>query len=162
MSSNKDSSADARFEDAREAALNLGALDIDDLQVISGLAQDAIFPITEMKWQKRPRRFVLLLNRFRWEEGGAARPVAERVQSLLVIENVLGLASQGVDRSDNDLILSLLTITFEPGDDGAGQVLLTLAGDGAIRAEVEALDVTLRDVTRPYVAPSGKVPQHPE
>lgn len=162
MSSKKDSSTDARFEDAREAALNLGALDIDDLQVISGLAQDAIFPITEMKWQKGARRFALLINRFRWEDDGAARPVPERVQSLLMIQNVMGLASHGVDRGDSDLVLSLLTITFEPGEDGTGNVLLTLAGDGAIRAEVEALDVTLRDVTRPYVAPSGKAPQHPK
>jgi hypothetical protein len=35
-----------------------------------------------------------------------------------------------------------------------------LAGDGAIRLEVEALEVILRDVTRPYRAPSGKVPRH--
>ena len=31
---------DARFEDGREAPLNLGALDADDLKVISSLAQD--------------------------------------------------------------------------------------------------------------------------
>ncbi|MEL6416944.1 MAG: DUF2948 family protein, partial [Pseudomonadota bacterium] len=45
-------------------------------------------------------------------------------------------------------------------EDAAGQVLLTLAGDGAIRLEVEALEVTLKDVTRPYRAPSGKAPDH--
>ncbi|WP_281968584.1 DUF2948 family protein [Roseovarius nanhaiticus] len=151
---------DARFEDARGGALNLGALDLDDLQVISGLSQDAIFPITEMKWQKGARRFALLLNRFRWEDAGAGRHAPERVQSVLVIDNVLGVASQGIDRSDPDVILSLLTVTFEPGEDAAGHVLLTLAGDGAIRLEVEALDVTLKDVTRPYVAPSGKAPHH--
>ncbi len=33
-------------------------------------------------------------------------------------------------------------------------MVLTLAGDGAIALEVEALDVTLKDVTRPYIAPS--------
>ncbi|SEL13279.1 Protein of unknown function [Roseovarius nanhaiticus] len=151
---------DARFEDARGGALNLGALDLDDLQVISGLSQDAIFPITEMKWQKGARRFALLLNRFRWEDAGAARHAPERVQSVLVIDNVLGVASQGIDRSDPDVILSLLTVTFEPGEDVSGHVLLTLAGDGAIRLEVEALNVTLKDVTRPYVAPSGKAPHH--
>ncbi|KKM80919.1 hypothetical protein LCGC14_1335040 [marine sediment metagenome] len=42
-----------------------------------------------------------------------------------------------------------------------GRVILTLAGDGAIALDVEALEVTLRDVTRPYIAPSGKAPQHP-
>ena len=151
---------DAKFEDAREAALNLGALDADDLQVISGLAQDAVFPITEMKWQKGARRFALLINRFRWEDAGAARHAPERVQSLLVVGGVLGVASQGIDRDDPDVILSLLSVTFEPGEDAAGHVLLTLAGDGAIRLEVEALDATLKDVTRPYVAPSGKAPHH--
>ncbi len=155
-------SDDAKFEDAREAALNLGAVDVDDLQVLSGLAQDAVFPITEMKWQKGARRFALLINRFRWEDAGAARHAPERVQSLLVIGDVLSVSSQGIDRNDAELILSLLSVTFEPGEDGAGHVLLTLAGDGAIRLEVEALDATLKDVTRPYIAPSGKTPQHPD
>ena len=40
--------------------------------------------------------------------------------------------------------------------------MLTLAGDGAIALEVEALEVTLQDVTRPYRAPSGKAPAHPD
>ena len=48
---------DATFEDGREAPLNLGALDAEDLQVISSLCQDAVFPITEMRWQMRQRRF---------------------------------------------------------------------------------------------------------
>ncbi|HEY9038911.1 MAG TPA: DUF2948 family protein [Roseovarius sp.] len=152
---------DARFEDASEAALNLGALDAGDLQVISGLAQDAVFPVTEMAWRPGERRFVLLLNRFRWEDDTDAH-APERVQSLLVIDNVLRVASLGIARADPDLILSLLSITFEPGEDCAGHVLLTLAGDGAIRLQVEALDVTLKDVTRPYLAPSGKTPHHPD
>lgn len=155
---------DATFEDGREAPLNLGAQDADDLQVISTLAQDAVFPITEMTWQARHQRFGLLVNRFRWEDAAAAQTRGrrvERVQSVLVVDNVLHVASQGIDRQDPDVILSLLSVTFEPGEDGAGHVLLTLAGDGAIRLSVEALDVTLKDVTRPYLAPSSKIPHHP-
>ncbi|MFU8777894.1 MAG: DUF2948 family protein [Roseovarius sp.] len=151
---------DAKFEDGREAPLNLGAMEEEDLKVISSLAQDAVFPITEMTWQPARCRFGLLLNRFRWEDRGLARHGPERVQSLLVVDNVLRVASQGIDRSDKDTILSLLAITFEPGAEGAGHVLLTLAGDGALRLEIEALEVTLKDVTRPYRAPSGKVPNH--
>jgi|TARA_R110000851_G_scaffold47116_2_gene114532 hypothetical protein len=151
---------DAKFEDGREAPLNLGAMEAEDLQIISSLAQDAVFPITEMTWQPAKRRFGLLLNRFRWEDQGRERHGPERVQSLLVVDNVLRVASQGIDRSDKDTILSILAITFESGADGAGHVLLTLAGDGALRLEVEAIEVTLKDVTRPYRAPSGKVPHH--
>lgn len=155
---------DATFEDGREAPLYLAAMDPEDLQVLSALTQDAVFPITEMRWQPRARRFALLINRFRWEDLPAAERRGrkpERVQSLLVVDNVLKAASQGFDRSDKDLILSLLAVTFEPGEDGTGDVLLTLAGDGAVRLSVEALEVTIKDVTRPYVAPSGKAPDHP-
>ncbi|MBY6057555.1 DUF2948 family protein [Leisingera daeponensis] len=155
--------ADASFEDGREAPLNLGALEEEDLKVLSSLLQDAVFPVTEMSWRSAERRFALLVNRFRWEDRDAAERrgrAYERVQSLLVIDNVLGVSSQGVDRKDKDLILSLLSVTFEPGEDGAGHVLLTLAGDGAVRLSVEALEVSLRDVTRPYRAPSGQAPDH--
>ena len=156
---------DARFEDGGETPLRLMALDTDDLEVISALAQDAVFPITEMSWQPARRRFALLLNRFRWEDAETAarreRPV-ERVQSMLVVSDVLKVQSQGVDRAEKDLVLSLLSMSFEPGEDGTGRLVLTLAGDGALALEVEALDVTLQDVTRPYVAPSHQTPHHPE
>lgn len=151
---------DATFEEGREAPLNLGAFDPDDLQVISALTQDAVFTITEMSWKAGQRRFAILLNRFRWEDQGRARHAPERVQSVLVVDNVLRVASQGIERSQSDTILSLLSISFHPGEEGSGHVLLTLAGDGALRLEVEALEVTLKDVTRPYVAPSRKTPDH--
>jgi Protein of unknown function (DUF2948) len=155
---------DATFDEGREAPLNLGAGDGDDLAIISSLIQDSVFPVTEMKWNAGQNRFALLLNRFRWEDEEAARKrgrAFERVQSLLVVDNVLGVASQGIERGDKDLVLSLLSIAFEPGEDCAGVVLLTLAGDGAIRLNVEALEVTIKDVTRPYQAPSHKAPDHP-
>ncbi|MEM9637446.1 MAG: DUF2948 family protein [Pseudomonadota bacterium] len=153
---------DARFEDGREAPLNLGALDAEDLPVLSALTQDAVFPATEMRWDRAARRFALLLNRFRWEEGPARAASPERVQSMLVFEGVTGVASNGIDRADPDTVLSLLSLTFEQTDPPAGYVLLTLAGDGAIRISVEALEVNLKDVTKPYIAPSKKTPEHPE
>jgi hypothetical protein len=153
-------SNDASFHDGRESPLNLGAVDADDLKIISALAQDAVLPISEMRWQPQQRRFALLLNRFRWEDRGRDRHGAERVQSLLVFGDVLSVASQGIDRGEKDMVLSLLSIDWEPGEDAAGTVLLTLAGDGALRLACEALDVTLKDVTRPYRAPSGRAPHH--
>ena len=153
-------SEDASFEDGREAPLNLGALDSEDLQVISSLIQDAVLPVSEMSWRPKDRRFALLVNRFRWEDEGRDRHGSERVQSLLVIDHVLRVASQGVHPREKETILALLSISFESVEDSAGQLQLTLAGDGAIRLDVEALEVTLKDVTRPYRAPSGKAPDH--
>jgi len=150
---------DARFEDGREVPLYLGAFDADDLQVISGLAQDSVFPISEMTWRAGERRFALLLN----VSGGRSGPRAACPRAGEVAagdrQRAAG-ASQGIDRDDADTVLSLLSVGFEPSGDGAGDVMLTLAGDGAIRLEIEALEVTLKDVTRPYLAASGKVPHH--
>lgn len=156
---------DARFEDGAERPLRLKALDAEDLPILAALLQDSVFPITEMKWDRANRRFALLLNRFRWEDKTAAERRSrdfERVQSVLAIEDVTRVASQGIDRSDKEIVLSLMTLTFQPGDDGTGRIEITLAGDGAIALDVEALEITLRDVTRPYAAPSGKAPDHPE
>ena len=156
---------DARFEDGADAPLRLKALDADDLAVVSSLVQDSVFPSSEMVWKSKERRFALLLNRFRWEDADKAQArnrAFERVQSVLAIEDVTAVRSQGVPRGDADTVLSLLSISFEAGEDGTGTVILTLAGDGAIALSVEALEVVLRDVTRPYVAPSHKAPQHPE
>ncbi|MCV2894296.1 DUF2948 family protein [Lentibacter sp. XHP0401] len=153
-------SADASFEDGAERPLNLGAMDLDDLKVISALVQDAVFPITEMKYDRKARRFALLLNRFRWEDKGQGRHAPERVQTVLAFDNVLGVATQGIERGDKDMVLSLLTAEWEAGTAPAGKLVLTLAGDGAIRLDCEALEVTLKDVTRPYRAPSRKRPSH--
>lgn len=152
---------DALFEDGREAPLNLGALDAEDLSVISALVQDAVLPAMEMRWDRAASRFALLLNRFRWEDGPARATSPERVQSILVFEGVRGVASNGIDRADDQTVLSLLSVTFEATEAPSGHVILTLAGDGALRLSVEALEATLKDVTKPYVAPSRKTPDHP-
>ncbi len=156
--------SDARFEDGVERPLRLAAQDMDDLKVLSALVQDAVFPVTEMTWDAKRHRFGLLINRFRWEDRARAEVAGdfERVQSVLVVNDVLAVASNGIDRDDRDLILSLLAIEFQAVEGGAGNVHLILAGDGEIRLAVECLDVVLSDVTRPYRAPSRKAPQHPE
>ena len=152
---------DARFEDGREAPLNLGALEPADLEVISSLVQDAIFPASEMRWDRKNQRFALLVNRVRWEDQGKNRHAPERVQSVLMISNVQSVASQGIPKGDADTILSLLTVSFEETDAPSGHLTLTLAGDGALRLTLEALEVSLKDVTKPYIAPSKKLPHHP-
>jgi len=153
---------DARFEDGDDAPLRLIAQDVRDLQVLASLVQDAVVPSTEMTFAKRQHRFALLLNRFRWEDSPAAkregRPF-ERVRSLLVFDTVLGVRSQNLDRGDKDAVLSVLSIGFSPQDQG-GVVEIVLAGGGTIALQVEALEATLTDVSRPYHANSGQAPKH--
>lgn len=155
--------ADARFEDGGEAPLHLMARAAEDMAVLSALMQDAVLPVEEMRWDRRARRFALLINRFRWEDSDFAevsgRPY-ERVRSLVTIQDVLSVRSQGLDPREGDQVLEILSLGWRPGDDGTGHLLLTLAGDGAVEIAVETLEIHLTDVTRPYVAPSRKKPDH--
>jgi hypothetical protein len=156
---------DATFEEGTENPLALKAETVEDLAVLSAIVQDSVLPMGEMRFDRKRRELALLINRFRWEDRDQAeargRPY-ERVRAVLRIGGALSVASQGIDRKDADTILSVLSITWEAGEDGAGRLVLTLAGDGAIAVTAECLDVSLRDVTRPYAAPSGKMPRHPD
>jgi len=154
---------DAKFEDGAEQPLRLKAQDADDLKIISTLIQDAVLPLKETSWQPEANRFGLLLNRFRWEDKTQAERGNrdyERVQAVMVVDNVLNVSSMGVDKSDKDQIISILSVDFKAGTDGEGQLVFTLAGDGALALDVECLEVTLKDVTKPYKAVSKSAPSH--
>ncbi|AGT07939.1 DUF2948 family protein [Paracoccus aminophilus] len=156
--------SDASFHDADPGPLALAAADGDDLQVIAALAQDAVLPVSDISYDSKRRYLALLLNRFRWEDLEEAqrdqRPY-ERVRSLLVLSDVVRVQGDGIDRQDKDLVLELLSIGWEPGEDGCGRILLQFAGDGTLMVDVECVNAELRDVTRPYIAPSQRVPSHP-
>ena len=154
---------DAVFNDALDRPLNLGAQDAEDLQIISSLTQDAILTLDDLNWSRAKRQLVFLLKRFRWEDVELAKLQGrdpERVQSLLVIQNATGLASKGIDRKQADVVLSLMSLEFLGAEDGIGDLILTFSGEGALKVPVDGLVVALRDVTRPYVAPSKQVPNH--
>jgi hypothetical protein len=156
-------SGDARFEDGAERPLRLRGESAEDLVILASFLQDAVTMIGDIAWMPRRRRFVLLLNRFRWEDSAAADRQDrdfERVRTMLRFDGVLRARSDGVDPRTKETVLSLLDIAFAPDQDGAGRVRLIFAGDGEIALDVECLDVTLADVSRPYATPSGRAPNH--
>ncbi|GLQ36129.1 hypothetical protein GCM10007939_24130 [Amylibacter marinus] len=148
---------DARFEDGSEKPIRLKAQDADDIAVISSLVQDAILPASEIAWLPAENRFGLLLNRFRWENKNQD---AERVQTVLVFDSITKAKTDGVDPANKEQILSILSLSFTPTEDGSGWLTLTLAGDGEIALFAECIDITLKDATKPYIAPSKRRPTH--
>jgi hypothetical protein len=129
--------------------IRLRAKDVDDLGVVSAMIQDALVPLSDMAFAPEQRRFVVALNRFRWDD---PQPPT-RTHSLLAVEQVDRVQMRGIDRSDRDRILNILSLSFA---DGA--VALTLSGGGVIRLEVAALDCFLEDVGEPW--PSQRKPEH--
>ena len=92
------------------------------------------------------RRFTIETNRFRWEDIDPKRKTQMRVRTIVGIDGVLSVKARGLNKSDPELVVSLLSVEFEPGDASpAGQLKLLFAGDGEIILDVECLDVTLLD-----------------
>jgi len=84
---------DARFQDGVEKPLYIGAIDPADIEVMSAFLQDAVVPVSEMKWRKQHRQLAVLLNRFRWEDKDHPCPI-KRVKAPRKMFNLHFLALQ--------------------------------------------------------------------
>ena len=47
---------DASFSDGADSALYLGAVTLEDLEVISSILQDGIFCLKDLAWSKKKRQ----------------------------------------------------------------------------------------------------------
>ena len=139
--------------------LRLRAIDQLDLSVVAAHLQDAVAKVADMGLDAKRRRFAILFNRFMWEDveddkGRGPKPDKEapfrRVRSALHVDSVLRVQSSGLRLTNKDAIAELLTLKFEPASEPAGVLAMTFAGGGALKLEVECLDVWLSDISAPW------------
>jgi hypothetical protein len=135
--------------------LRLLAQDAEDLAVISAALQDAVAKIGDIAFDARARRLTLAFNRFRWEADGKTR---ERVRSGLQLGGVMTVRSRNLRRDAKGAVVELLALTFEPAEAPGGAIVLTFAGGGDLRAEVECVEAVLADVSTPW--PTPRAPTH--
>ena len=133
------------------AQLKLMALDGDDLQVISSCCQDAVLKVGDLEYLSTLKQFTLSLNRFAWEQDGKSK-TPERRKSVLHFARVNHVRVSGINRTDKEMVLSLLAVLFEPGEEPGGEVELVFAGDGAIRLTVECIEAQLSDLPAAWEA----------
>ena len=122
--------------------LKLTAKDTEDLKVISAHMQDALVRLADIRYLAKSRQFAFVANRFAWEQ----QPKSERRRTGLHFEHVLSVKQHGIVTQAKDAILSLLAITFEPGPEPSGAVVLTFSANCTIRLNVEYLDLHLKDL----------------
>ena len=135
------------------------AVDVEDLKVIATLVQDSVITVSEISWRPKQNRFALLINRARWEDQVEVSSI-ERVQSVLVFDDISKVSTLGIDQNISENILSLLTITWEASSDTTGVFQLVFSGNSIISLNAECINIFLQDVTRPYQATSKKRPKH--
>jgi hypothetical protein len=122
------------------------ALDREDLEVISTHLQDAAVKVADVVWRPEEERLVIALNRFDWCSAEGDRPEFRRCRSALRFERVSACKCRSVNPAGKDAVLNLLAIEFAETDAPAGVVTLIFSGGGALRLEVECLEVELADL----------------
>ena len=134
-----------------ESSLKLKVADEEDLAVLAGLLQDALVPIQDVAFMPEEKRFILVANRYRWENPNAS----ERVNCVVTLEGITRVSSRDIDRSKRADILELLTIMVEES-----ALLLVFAGGGLIRLEAETISGHAADTGLPW--PTQWRPRHPD
>ena len=147
-------------DDSRQL-LKLTALDSEDLEVISAHMQDAALLVGDITYLPRQKKLALVANRFDWEgaeaTGGAG--AFRRCRCGLQVNRVFAVKFSNVRRESPDAVLSLLAILFHPGPEAPGGTIeLTFSGGGAMRAEVECIEVALDDLGHSWETP--RKPDH--
>jgi len=138
------------------AALKLRAEDAEDLAVISACLQDALVPVRDLAYVPEDRTFLLVANRFRWENGLSPAPgeaAYERTLCGITFSEVAAVSYNGFRRTEDSRILSLLAIRPE---DGA--VHLEFSGGATIRLEVARILCLAKDLGEPW--PTQWQPRH--
>ena len=139
--------------------LKLTALDADDLGVISAACQDALVAVRDCAHFKDEKRFVLLLNRFRWEADPTVEAAYSRTHSALVFNEVTTVRHHKIPLDEPDRMLELLALVLDYRGDGERSVTLRFAAGRAIRLEIARLACHLGDVGEPWATPWK--PAHP-
>lgn len=146
------------------AELKLIAFDADDLSVMSAHLQDAVLKVGDIAYLPREKRFAAIGNRFDWadalEDGGNGAKEYMRRRAALRFERVLGAQVQGIDLARKETVISLLAVSYQPGEAPAGDVTLHFADGGAIRLRVECIEAELKDLGPVWGVAS--MPKHPD
>ena len=128
----------------------------EGLTVISAALQDAIVRVGDIHFDRDGRSMVMIASRYCHETD-----VPTRIKAGLGLHNVLSAKMKGINRSDPDAFLVLLSIAFTPADEPpGGDITLIFAGGGEIRIETECLEVRLVDIQNERA--TKNIPLHPD
>ncbi len=128
--------------------LRLLAHTAEDMTVISALVQDAAVRRADIHYDSKARRFVLLLQRYRWE----ADKTRTRVRSALKIDHAIAAKSRGEIGEALALLSVEAHIVSANPDDPAVDIVLRFSGDATIRIAADSPSVTLEDLTDAWTA----------
>ena len=119
----------------------------EDLRVISAYSQDSIVATKDMIFLKKNRIFVMVVNRFMWEdiEKGIYRQ-NKRIKCAIKFEGILKVKSKKINQKNRNKRLECLAIKCNEILNKNYKINFFFAGGGMITLISESVDVTMNDL----------------
>ena len=119
----------------------------EDLKVISAYTQDSIVAIKNMIFLKKNRIFVMIVNRFMWEdvEKGIYRQ-NKRIRCAIKFEGILKVKSKKINQKNRNKCLECLAIKCNEILGKNYEIIFFFSGGGIITLIVEFIEVLMRDL----------------
>ena len=131
--------------------LKLSGKNQEDLKVISAYLQDSILVIKDAVFLKQNRTFVMIVNRFMWEdaEKGVFRQ-NKRIRCAVKFDEVIKVESKNINQKNKNKPLECLAIKCSPTFHETYKIRIFFAGDSIITIISEVIEVALHDLGIPW------------
>ena len=123
----------------------------EDLKIISAYLQDSIVLIRDIVFLKKNRVFIMILNRFMWEdiEKGVFRK-NKRIRCAVKFEEVLKVHSKNINQKKKSKPLEYLAIKASLTPDNTFKIKIFFSGDSIITIVSEVIEVAMNDLGKPW------------
>ena len=131
--------------------LKLKGKSIEDLKIISSYLQDSIVQTKDIIFLERNRIFIIILNRFMWEdiEKGIFRK-NRRIRCALKFEEVLEVKSKNINQRNKNKPLEYMAIKSNILSNNNFQIKIFFSGGGVITVVSEIIKVLINDLGKPW------------
>ena len=118
-----------------------------DLKVISAYLQDSIVTVKDMVFLKQNRIFVMIVNRFMWEdiEKGIYRQ-NKRIRCAIKFEGIFKVKSKKINQKNRNKRLECLAIKCNEILGKNYEIIFFFSGGGIIILIAEFIEVLMRDL----------------
>ena len=139
--------------------LKLIGNNLEDLKIISAYSQDSIVLVKDMVFLKKNRVFVMMLNRFMWENmDNEDLRSNKRVRCAIKFDGVLKVKSKRINQKKINKSLICMAVECNEISNENYEVKIFFSGDSMVTLILESLEVVMQDLGAPWGVKN--IPKH--
>ncbi len=139
--------------------INLIGKNQEDLRVISAYLQDSIVTVKDIVFLKQNRTFVMIVNRFMWEDAEKIDSRKnKRIRCAVKFEEVIKVESININQKNKNKPMECLAIECSASNDQTYKTMIFFAGNGIIALISETIEIVLQDLGKSWS--TKHIPRH--